>query len=96
MQALNATTYSSRNAMAVQEAQHASKDMQAAMLKGQGAQEAARQVEVDAESAALQKPETQEAVKQVQVDAELAQLQKPETQQVALLSLASGPARGHH
>ena len=66
------------------------------MLREQGSREAARQVEVDAESAALQKPETQEAVKQVQVDAESAQLQKPETQQVALLSLASRPACGHH
>ena len=82
MQALNAIAYSFCSAMAVQGAQHASKDTQAAVLKELGAQEAARQVEVDAESAALQKPETQEAVKQVQVDAESAQLQKPETQQV--------------
>ena len=82
--------------MAVQEGQDAAQDTQSAVLREQGSQEAARQVEVDAESAALQKPETQEAVKQVQVDAESAQLQKPETQQVTLLSLASLPACGHH
>ena len=96
MQALNAVACSSRNAMAVQEAQDAAKGTQSAVLKERGSREAARQVEVDAESAALQKPETQEAVKQVQVDAESAQLQKPETQQVALLSLASGSACGLH